>query len=170
MSTCAVTPACNGHPRNIAFLLPTPFFRHYEDYLRKDRGLTENSVLVYAPFIRAFLATQTTQTGLVSPESFDTLIMRDFILEQTANRSSEYTRLLCTALRSFFRFLVLCGQTSRDLSNAVPMFRKYRQSVPPAFLSPSEVEQVLAATGSTAQWAPRPRDLTSAGSTRSAWG
>src|SRR5258708_23450623 len=28
------------------------------------------------------------------------------------------------------------------------MFRKYRQSVPPAFLSPSEVEQVLAATGS----------------------
>jgi site-specific recombinase XerD len=29
------------------------------------------------------------------------------------------------------------------------MFRKYRQSVPPAFLSPSEVEQVLAATGST---------------------
>jgi integrase/recombinase XerD len=29
------------------------------------------------------------------------------------------------------------------------MFRKYRQAVPPAFLSPSEVEQVLAATGST---------------------
>src|SRR3954453_14900589 len=29
------------------------------------------------------------------------------------------------------------------------MFRKYRQSVPPAFLSPSEVERVLAAPGST---------------------
>jgi integrase len=29
------------------------------------------------------------------------------------------------------------------------MFRKYRQSVPPAFLSPSEVEHVLAETGST---------------------
>jgi len=122
--------------------------QNYKDYLRKDRGLTANSVLVYGPFIRDFLAAQTTQTG-VSPELFDTLMIRNFIVEHTTDRSSEYARLLCTALRSFFRFLVLCGQTSRDLSNAVPMFRKYRQSVPPAFLSPSEVEQVLTATGST---------------------
>jgi integrase/recombinase XerD len=122
--------------------------QNYKDYLRKDRGLTANSVLVYGPFIRDFLAAQTTQTG-VSPELFDTLMIRNFIVEHTTDRSSEYARLLCTALRSFFRFLVLCGRTSRDLSNAVPMFRKYRQSVPPAFLSPSEVEQVLTATGST---------------------
>ena len=114
----------------------------YTNYLRKDRGLTENSVLVYTPFIRDFLTAQTTQTG-VSPEVFDTLMVRNFILEHTTDRSSEYARLLCTALRSFFRFLVLCGQTSQDLSNAVPMFRKYRQSVPPAFLSSSEVEQAL---------------------------
>ena len=120
----------------------------YKDYLRRDRGLTESSVLVYGPFIRDFLAAQTTETG-VSPELFDTLMIRNFIVEHTTDRSSEYARLLCTALRSFLRFLVLCGQTSRDLSNAVPMFRKYRQSVPPAFLSPSEVEQVLAVTGST---------------------
>ena len=123
--------------------------QNYKDYLRKDRGLTENSLLVYVPFIRDFLAAQTTQTGGVSPKSFGTLIIRNFILEHTLDRSSEYARLLCTALRSFFRFLLLCGQTSRDLSNAVPMFRKYRQSVPPAFLSPSEVERVLAAPGST---------------------
>ena len=101
------------------------------------------------PFIRDFLAAQTTQTGGLSPKAFGTLIIRNFILEHTHDRSSEYARLLCTALRSFFRFLLLCGQTSRDLSNAVPMFRKYRPSVPPAFLSPSEVELVLAATGST---------------------
>jgi integrase/recombinase XerD len=122
--------------------------RNYKHHLRKDRGLTEHSVLVYAPFIRGFLTAQATETG-VSPELFDTLMVRNFILEHTTDRSSEYARLLCTSLRSFFRFLVLSGQTSRDLSNAVPMFRKYRQSVPPAFLSPSEVEQVLAATGST---------------------
>jgi hypothetical protein len=103
----------------------------------------------YVPFVRDFLAAQTTQTGGVSPKSFGALIIRNFILEHTLDRSSEYARLLCTALRSFSRFLLLCGQTSRDLSNAVPMFRKYRQSVPPAFLSPSEVEQVLAAPEST---------------------
>jgi len=48
--------------------------------------------------------------------------------------------------RSFFRFLVLCGQTLRDLSNSVPMVRKHRQAVVPAFLSPEEVEGVLTAT------------------------
>jgi site-specific recombinase XerD len=122
--------------------------QRYKDYLGKDRGLAENSVLVYAPFVRDFLASQATQTGRVSPDLFDTLIVRDFILEHTADRSREYARLLCTALRSFFRYLLLCGQTTRDLSNAVPMFRRYRQSVPPAFLSSSEVERVLAATGS----------------------
>jgi len=123
--------------------------QNYKGYLREDRGLTENSLLVYVPFIRDFLAAQTAQTGGVSPKSFGALIIRNFILEHTRDRSSEYARLLCTALRSFFRFLLLCGETSRDLSNAVPKFRKYRQSVPPAFLSPSEVERVLAAPGST---------------------
>ena len=136
-------------PSQVGVSAADTLLQNYKDYLRKDRGLTENSVLVYAPFIRDFLAAQTTQTGGVSPELFDALIIRNFILEHTVDRSSEYARLLCTALRSFFRFLLLCGQTSRDLSNAVPMFRKYRQSVPPAFLSPSEVERVLAATGST---------------------
>ncbi len=120
--------------------------QNYNDYLRKDRGLTENSVLVYVPFVRDFLTAQTTQAGCLSPESFDALMIRSFILEHTLNRSGEYTRLLCTALRSFFRFLVLCGEAPRDLSNAVPMVRKYRQAVLPAFLSPEEVESVLTAT------------------------
>jgi hypothetical protein len=124
--------------------------QRYEDHLRKDRGLTENSVLVYTPFIRDFLTAQTTQTGCVSPESFDALTIRSFILEHTTDRSSEYTRLLCTALRSFLRFLVLCGLMLRDLSNSVPMVRKYRQAVVPAFLSPDEVERVLKATNPSA--------------------
>ena len=120
--------------------------QNYKDYLRNDRGLTENSVHVYVPLIRDFLTSQTTQTGCVSPESFGALVIQGFILEHTRDRSSEYTRLLCTALRSFLRFLALCGQTPRDLSNSVPMVRKYRQTVAPAFLSPDEVERVLTAT------------------------
>ena len=39
----------------------------YEDYLRQDRGLAENSVHVYVPFIRDFLASQITQTGCIVP-------------------------------------------------------------------------------------------------------
>jgi site-specific recombinase XerD len=118
--------------------------RSYEEYLRQDRGLAENSVHVYVPFIRDFLASQVTPTGCIAPQAFETLAIRDFVLGQTDNRSAEYVRLLATALRSFFRFLFLSGQIPRDLAFSVPRVCKYRNSAPPAFLSPEEVTSVLA--------------------------
>ena len=126
-----------------------------EDSFRVSPQRRPHLIDILAPVPRDFLAAQNIKTG-ESKELFDTLMIRNFIVEHTTDRSSEYARLLCTALRSFFRFLVLCGQTSRDLSNAVPMFRKYRQSVPPAFLSPSEVDRVLASTGSSIARSPGP--------------
>ena len=122
------------------------FLRQYESYLREDRGLAENSVHVYVPFIRDFLASRVTATGRLSPHSWDPLSIRDFVLGNTRNRSAEYVRLLATALRSFFRFLFLSGQVVRDLASSVPRVCKYRQTAPPAFLSPEEISRVLAAT------------------------
>ena len=101
---------------------------------------------VYVPFIRDFLSTQIIQAGCLSQDATDTLKIRSFVVAQTKDRSGEYTRLLATSLRSFFRFLFFTGETARDLSSSVPMVRKYRMSVPPSFLSPEQTESVLAAT------------------------
>jgi site-specific recombinase XerD len=120
--------------------------RNYEDYLRNNRGLAENSIHVYIPFIRSFLASQAGRTGRVSGRSLNTLAIRDFVLGHIQDRSGEYVRLLGTALRSFLRFLFMSGRIARDFSPSVPTVRKYRQGVPPAFLSPEEVERVLAKT------------------------
>ncbi len=120
--------------------------QQYENHLRNNRGLAENSVRVYVPLIRDFLGSQPTATIRSLPESLDTLAIRDFVLGQTRNRSAEYIRLLATALRSFLRFLFLFGQMPLDLSPSVPRVCKYRQSVPPAFLSPEQVTRVLTAT------------------------
>jgi integrase/recombinase XerD len=145
--------------------------RCYEDYLRKDRGLAENSLHVYVPFIRDFLASQATPTACVFPQSFDALAIREFLLGHTRNRSAEYIRLLATALRSFFRFLFLSGRILRDLAPSVPRVCKYRQTAPPPFLSPEEAERVLTATDrSTPNWTPRLCDSASACSARSARG
>jgi integrase/recombinase XerD len=122
------------------------YLQRYEDYLRRDRGLAENSVHVYVPFIRDFLSAQTIHAGGLSQNAFDTLRIRSFLVAQTKDRSDEYTRLLATSLRSFFRFLFFAGETTRDLSSSVPMVRKYRMSAPPAFLSPEQTERILAAT------------------------
>jgi integrase/recombinase XerD len=120
--------------------------QRYLDYLLKDRGLTENSVHVYLPFIHDFLTEQVARGVCISPAEFDALTIRNFLLEHTHNRSSEYARLLATSLRSFFRFLFLRGDTAFDLSISVPTVRRWRQSAVHAFLSTEEVERVLSTT------------------------
>jgi len=118
----------------------------YVGYLRTDRGLAENSVLVYAPCVRNFLAYRLSKTGSLAIETMDAETIRAFLVERIAHRASESARLLAVALRSFLHFLFLRGKTPRNLSPAVPMVRTYRQSAVPAVLSPEEVERVLSAT------------------------
>jgi site-specific recombinase XerD len=117
--------------------------QHYENHLRKDRGLAENSLRVYLPLIRTFVASKLASSGF--PQSLKALTIRDFVIAQTRNRSAEYVRLLATALRSFCRFLFLSGHMPVDLSPSVPRVCKYRQFTPPAFLTPEEVTCALEA-------------------------
>jgi len=116
----------------------------YVSYLRTDRGLAENSILVYAPCVRAFLTHQVDATGRVALNTLDAEAIRIFLVDHVVDRSSESVRLLSIALRSFLRFLVIRGEIARDLSGAVPRVRKYQQSSVPVMLSPDEVERVLA--------------------------
>lgn len=120
--------------------------QRYVGHLRTDRGLAENSILIYAPCARDFLTYRLTKTGSLALESLDAETIRAFLIERIAHRSSESARLLSIALRSLLRFLFLRGETPRDLSPAVPMVRTYRQSTVPVVLSPEEVERVLSST------------------------
>jgi site-specific recombinase XerD len=119
--------------------------QRYVAFLRTERGLAENSILVYAPCARDFLALRVSQAGSLALDALDAETVRAFLVERIANRSSESSRLLTVSLRSMLRFLFLRGETLRDLSAAVPMVRTYRQATVPAGLSPEEVERVLAA-------------------------
>ncbi|MHB8392265.1 MAG: tyrosine-type recombinase/integrase [Acidobacteriaceae bacterium] len=121
-------------------------YGRYVDYLRQDRGLARNSVLVYAPFIRAFLNSQNAGGGRVLPDAFDAMTIRNHLLARSQGRSGEYMRLMAVALRSFCGFLFLRGETSRDLAYSVPMVRKWRQSSVPRFLTPEQETSVLAST------------------------
>ena len=118
----------------------------YVDYLRQDRGLAENSVLIYAPFVRDFLNSQDAGDGRVFPNAFDAMTIREHLLIRSKGRSGEYMRLMAVALRSFCHFLFLRGDTPRDLANSVPTVRKWRQSSVPRFLTPEQEERVLAST------------------------
>lgn len=116
----------------------------YTAFLRTERGLAENSILVYGPSARDFLAYRLSKAGSLALDTLDAETIRAFLVERIAHGSSESSRLLTVSLRSLLRFLFLRGETPRDLSAAVPMVRTYRQSAVPAHLSPEEMERVLA--------------------------
>ena len=119
-------------------------YDHYVRYLREERGLAQNSVLVYAPFIRDFLRSQDAGDGQVEPSAFDAVTVRSYLLAHSQGRSGEYMRLMAVALRSFLGFLFLRGEVPRNLAYAVPMVRTWRQSSVPRFLTPEQEAVVLA--------------------------
>ena len=118
----------------------------YVDYLRQDRGLAKNSVLVYAPFIRDFLNSQNAGDGSLLPNAFDAITIRNHLLARSKGRSGETMRLMAVALRSFCHFLFLRGETPRDQYAVVPSVRTWRQSSVPRFLTPEQEESILLTT------------------------
>lgn len=145
-----------GHLRREAEV-PTPPLRiesspagnlhcRYVDYLRNERGLAENSICVYAPYIHDFLTERVEGSGSAFLGELDAQAVQDFLLARVRDRSREWSRLLATALRSFLRFLYVREETAIDLSISVPMVRRWRQATVPAFLSHEDVERVLSVT------------------------
>jgi len=121
-------------------------YSRYVNYLKEDRGLAKNSVLVYGPFIRDFLESQDVGDGSIFPDAFNAITIRNHLVTRSKGRSGEYMRLMAVALRSFCHFLFLRGDTSRDLYESVPTVRKWRQSTVPTFLTPGQEEAIIVAT------------------------
>jgi site-specific recombinase XerD len=134
-----VTPPCRSMKPSPAEVL----IRRYVGHLRCDRGLCARSIEVYSPFVRVFVGAQQL------PERFaalDASVVRRYLLDRSQNRSASFVKLLTAALRSFLRFLFLDGGTAVDLSTAVPPVRRWRFAAVPPFLTPEEIERVIAVT------------------------
>ena len=117
--------------------------QRYFDHLRDGRGLCARSIAVYSPFVCAFVGAQRLPQRVTS---LDACAIRSYLLDRSRDRSASFVKLLTAALRSFLRFLFLDSETAADLSTAVPPVRRCRLAAVPPFLTPEEVEQVVAAT------------------------
>lgn len=128
--------------------------QRYENYLRKERGLSPVTVTRYWPFIRRFLVERFGNASLclreVVPHDIST-----FLLRRAGSGSPKVAQLMVTALRSFFRFLFRYAETDRDLAAAVPTVPHWRLAEVPKYLSPAEVEQVIQACQRDTSWARR---------------
>ena len=140
-STSRPTSKQSRQPINL-----TTLHDQYVAYLRDEKGLAKNSILVYSLHTRNYLATQSSKRSQVLQSAFDVNTMRAHILDYSQGRSSEYIRLMTVSLRSLCHFFFLHGYTSSDSSEAIPRFRKHRLASVPNYLTPEQVESVLGAT------------------------
>src|SRR3954454_3694082 len=118
--------------------------RQYANHLEKERGLATVTVARYWPFIRRFVVERFGDGPIRVRELAPDDIARH-LLRHARSGSPKVARLMVTALRSFFRFLFLSGQTESDLTGAVPTVPSWRLAELPKYLTPEEVERGIRA-------------------------
>jgi len=117
---------------------------HYEQYLRHERGIAESTIGAYLSFVRPFVAGRLAGGAACSPSLCPSEVT-DFLVARVRRMVPKHAQLMATALRSFLRFLFLRGETSTDLSHAVPTVRQWRLSSVPRYLPEQDVERLLGA-------------------------
>jgi site-specific recombinase XerD len=120
--------------------------KQYENYLEKQRGLAAVTVAEYWRFARLLLVERFGDAPIrvrdLAPDD-----VSGFILRHAHSGSPGVAKLMVSALRCFFRFLFLDGQTPSDLVGAVPSVPDWRLAELPKYLTPEEVERVVRAAG-----------------------
>ncbi|MFC1707515.1 tyrosine-type recombinase/integrase [Planctomycetota bacterium] len=118
------------------------FLGRYNGYLRVERGLAEATVAGYRPFVRSFLVERFGDEPLRLRELVPADVSR-FLLRHAQSLTPASARLMTTALRSLFRFLLQHGEIEVDLAASVLSVASRRSSTLPKYLEPEEVEHLL---------------------------
>lgn len=116
--------------------------RLYLEYLTVEKGLARNTVTSYARDIRKlveYIKAGRIPWNRVSEETLVAFIRR----ESRSGLSARSTARLISALRSFFRFLVLGGYIKKDPTSQLTTPSTWQAL--PKFLTVGEVEALLAA-------------------------
>jgi site-specific recombinase XerD len=118
--------------------------RQYQSYLEKQRGLAAVTIAEYWGFAWRLVVERFADAPInvreLAPDDISA-----FILRHARSGSPGVAKLMVTALRSFFRFLFLSGQTQIDLAGAVPSVPNWRLAELPRYLTPEEVERIVRA-------------------------
>jgi site-specific recombinase XerD len=118
------------------------FEHRFTAYLVRERGLTQATVDNSVPFARGLLA-ERFGTGQIHPDQIKPVDITRFVGRHAHALSPGRAKLMVTALRSFFRFLLQHGEIEVDLAAAVPSVADWRLSTVPRFIRPDQVQRLL---------------------------
>jgi site-specific recombinase XerD len=100
--------------------------QRFATFMRTERGAAEGTVEGYVAVVREFLDRRFGSGDVAAPAL-----------------SPKRVAYLASALRSFFRFLFVQGETATDLSTAPLMSQTKHRVTVPRYLSPREVERLI---------------------------
>lgn len=119
-----------------------PVLIDFEQYLVQERGLSAATIRNYGGLIRKFLEDRF-GTGAVTLSRIDSADITAFQLRFARAFSHGRVLLLASALRCFFRYLALRGETSKRLAGAVQKSAEWRLQGLPKALEPEQVKLLL---------------------------
>jgi integrase/recombinase XerD len=116
--------------------------RTYEKYLREACGLSPATIINYVPFVRGFLV----ECFGNGPVMWSQLCAHDvvrFVEHQARRLHPKRSKLMTSALRSFFRFARYRGKVKLDLGAAVPVVPHWTMTTVPRAIPADQVRQLL---------------------------
>jgi integrase len=116
-----------------------PLISGFCQWMRQQRGTCTSTLSIYEAHIREILARLGDETGTWKAQS-----LRQFVLEASRTRGWATAKKRTTVLRMLLRFLIADGRCASGLTGAVPVLAHWRLSSLPRYLSPDDVERVIA--------------------------
>ncbi len=118
--------------------------RHYEDYLRRQRGLSERTIFHCWRFADRFLKFRFgDDVGDLSAITLSDIVR--FMQHLTSRGRPLRDKTPPTHLRNFFRYLFKSGQTATNLALGIPSIAQRYGARLPRHLTPEQVESLIRA-------------------------
>jgi integrase/recombinase XerD len=111
----------------------------YQRWLRCHRGIRESTARRHGSMVTRLLASLGHD-----PAAYDAGLIRRTIVAEAKQCPPSYVKTMTTALRGYLRFLAASGICPPGLDRAVPLVPQWRLSSLPRYLSPVDVERVVA--------------------------
>ena len=117
-----------------------PLLAGFKDWMQRERGVKNVTVLGYVPVLEDALAT----IG-ANPSRYDAEALRTFVLARTKDASRSKGKHVVSVMRVFLRFLIAQKLCRPGLDDAIPTLAVWRLAAIPRYLPAADVERIIAA-------------------------
>jgi len=117
--------------------------QRFGGYLAQERGLAQATVTNYLPEVRRFLSWRFAAAGAIQLDALRLADVTRFVSHQAHAFRPGRVKVMLTALRSFFRFLRVTGETAIDLASCVLSVADWRLATVPRGIPAAQVKQLL---------------------------